>query len=87
MVLDEAGKALKDSARSGDNYVILVPDQYSMQTQKEIVTESPQKGILNIDVLSFGRLTHKQRGPFWTTRGKLCCCAESPGSARKTCES
>ena len=59
MVLDEAGKALKDSARSGDNYVILVPDQYSMQTQKEIVTESPQKGILNIDVLSFGRLTHK----------------------------
>ena len=36
-----------------------VPDQYSMQTQKEIVSESPQKGILNIDVLSFGRLTHK----------------------------
>ena len=59
MVLDEAGKALKDSARSGDNYLMLVPDQYSMQTLKEIVTESPQKGILNIDVLSFGRLTHK----------------------------
>ena len=59
MVLDEAGKALTDRARSGENFVILVPDQYSMQTQKEIVSESPQKGILNIDVLSFGRLTHK----------------------------
>ena len=59
MILEQAQNALSGQDRSGSNYVIIVPDQYSMQTQKEIVGESPQKGILNIDVLSFGRLTHK----------------------------
>ena len=59
MVLEQACDALSDNKRAEENYVIIVPDQYSMQTQKEIVSESPQKGILNIDVLSFGRLTHK----------------------------
>ena len=59
MILEQAQNALSGQDRSGSNYVIIVPDQYSMQTQKEIVSESPQKGILNIDVLSFGRLTHK----------------------------
>ena len=59
MLLERAGRAFKDGESAHENYVILVPDQYSMQTQKEIVTRSPQKGILNIDVLSFGRLTHK----------------------------
>ena len=59
MILEQAQEALADKERAGSNYVIIVPDQYSMQTQKEIVTESPHKGILNIDVLSFGRLTHK----------------------------
>ena len=57
MILEQAHTALHEHADS--NYVIIVPDQYSMQTQKEIVSESPEKGILNIDVLSFGRLTHK----------------------------
>ena len=57
MILEQAHTALHEHADS--NYVIIVPDQYSMQTQKEIVTESLEKGILNIDVLSFGRLTHK----------------------------
>ena len=59
MLLEQARDALKDRSGSDKNYVIIVPDQYSMQTQKEIVTESPEKGILNIDVLSFGRLTYK----------------------------
>ena len=59
MILDQAQDALGGRDTTGSNYVIIVPDQYSMQTQKEIVSESPQKGILNIDVLSFGRLTHK----------------------------
>ena len=59
MLLERAERALSEEEHMHDNYVILVPDQYSMQTQKEIVTESPRKGILNIDVLSFGRLSHK----------------------------
>ncbi len=59
MMLDRARDALRERPGSGENYVIIVPDQYSMQTQKEIVTKAPEKGILNIDVLSFGRLTHK----------------------------
>lgn len=40
-------------------FAIIVPDQFTMQTQKELVCMHPDKGILNIDVLSFGRLTHR----------------------------
>jgi len=41
------------------NYLIVVPDQFTMQTQLEMVRRHPNKGILNIDVLSFGRLSHR----------------------------
>ena len=34
-------------------YLVLVPEQFTMQTQKELVRMHPRKGILNIDVLSF----------------------------------
>ena len=50
-------------ARSLDHpeckYLIIVPDQFTMQTQKELATMHPNGGILNIDVLSFGRLGHR----------------------------
>ena len=59
MILERAEKAIRESTALQENNVIIVPDQYSMQTQKEIVMESPDQGILNIDVLSFGRLTHR----------------------------
>ena len=40
-------------------YLILVPEQFTMQTQKELVTMHPRKGIRNIDVLSFERLAFR----------------------------
>lgn len=40
-------------------YLILVPEQFTMQTQKEMVTMHPRKGICNIDVLSFERLAFR----------------------------
>ncbi len=41
------------------NYLIVVPDQFTMQTQLEMVKKHPNKGIMNIDVLSFSRLSHR----------------------------
>ncbi len=49
-------KAAKDSEQS---FYLVVPDQYTLSTQKEMVLSSPTGGILNIDVLSFGRLSHR----------------------------
>ncbi|MBP5264831.1 MAG: helicase-exonuclease AddAB subunit AddB, partial [Lachnospiraceae bacterium] len=41
------------------NFLVIVPDQFTMQTQKELATMHPSGGILNVDVLSFGRLPHR----------------------------
>lgn len=41
------------------NYLLIVPDQFTMQTQMDLVLEHPRHIIMNIDVLSFGRLTHR----------------------------
>ncbi len=41
------------------NYFVIVPDQFTMQTQKDLVIASPKKGIMNVDVLSFNRLAYR----------------------------
>lgn len=41
------------------NFLFLVPDQFTMQTQVDLVNASDCGGIMNIDVLSFGRLSHR----------------------------
>ena len=50
-------KILAEAARHPEkNYLIVVPEQFTMQTQKELVSLHPAGGILNIDILSFQRL-------------------------------
>lgn len=51
---------IKESMKNPDfNYIILVPEQFTMQTQKDLCMMHPRHGIMNIDVLSFGRLAHR----------------------------
>lgn len=58
-VTKRAGKAL-DERDFSKSFLIVVPDQYTMQTQKEMVLAAGERGgILNVDVLSFGRLSHR----------------------------
>ena len=40
------------------NYYVIVPEQFTMQTQKTLVEMHPGKGILNIDILSFDGKKH-----------------------------
>ncbi|MCR5403191.1 MAG: PD-(D/E)XK nuclease family protein [Butyrivibrio sp.] len=43
----------------GRDFLIIVPDQFTMQTQKDVVRMHPAHAIMNIDILSFGRLSHR----------------------------
>lgn len=51
---------IKDSLEHPQqNYIVIVPEQYTMQTQKNIVSMHPRHGVMNIDILSFGRLAFR----------------------------
>lgn len=41
------------------NYIVLVPEQFTMQTQRDLCMANPRGGILNVDVLSFNRLAYR----------------------------
>ena len=41
------------------NYLVIVPEQFTMKTQKKLVELSKNKAIMNIDVLSFQRLAYR----------------------------
>lgn len=40
-------------------FYAVVPEQFTMQTQKEIVTLHPSYGVMNIDIVSFERLAYR----------------------------
>lgn len=41
------------------NFLILVPEQFTMQTQRELVERQKNHAIMNVDVLSFARLAYR----------------------------
>ena len=41
------------------NFLLLVPEQFTMQTQRELVWRQPNHAIMNVDVLSFVRLAYR----------------------------
>lgn len=41
------------------NYLIIVPEQFTMQTQRELVLRHENHSIMNIDILSFARLAYR----------------------------
>ena len=53
-------KIIQESIENPDTlYYVIVPEQFTMQTQKTLVEMHPGRGILNLDVLSFQRLAYR----------------------------
>ena len=46
-------------AEKDKTFLMIVPEQATMQTQKEIVDISEHQGIMNIEVQSFVRLAYR----------------------------
>jgi ATP-dependent helicase/nuclease subunit B len=50
-------EVIRESLAEPDRqFLVIVPEQFTMQTQKEIVRMHPKRGLMNVDVLSFNRL-------------------------------
>jgi ATP-dependent helicase/nuclease subunit B len=41
------------------NYLVIVPEQFTLQTQKDIVAMHPEHGVMNVDILSFLRFAFR----------------------------
>ena len=53
-------RVLEEAGRNPDkNYLILVPEQFTMSTQRELVRLQSAHAIMNVDVLSFARLAYR----------------------------
>lgn len=53
-------KIIEESIRCPQKqFLVIVPEQFTMQTQKDLTMMHPRRGIMNIDVLSFERLAHR----------------------------
>lgn len=52
--------AIREAVKNpGKNYIIVVPEQFTMATQKAVVEKHPNHGVLNIDIVSFNRLAFR----------------------------
>ena len=47
------------TAEPESRFFAVVPEQFTMQTQKDIVTLHPDHGVMNIDIVSFERLAYR----------------------------
>ena len=53
-------RLIDESTKNPDSrFVLLVPDQYSLEAQKEILDKHPNHGAFNIEVSSFNRLAYE----------------------------
>ncbi|MBE5943421.1 MAG: hypothetical protein E7258_00715 [Lachnospiraceae bacterium] len=53
-------KIINDSMTNPEtNYILLVPEQYSLALQRKMVTLHPRGGSMNIDVIGFNRLSYR----------------------------
>lgn len=51
---------LEQAAGNPDkNFLVIVPEQFTMQTQRELVERQENHAIMNVDVLSFARLAYR----------------------------
>lgn len=41
------------------DYLVIVPEQFTLQTQKDIVSLHPHHGVMNVDILSFLRFAYR----------------------------
>ena len=87
-VCDDILKAAGENPKK--NYFVIVPDQFTMQTQMDFVCRSPRGGIMNIDVLSFSRLAHRifeetggNRKPVLDDTGKSLILRKIAGSIKE----
>ncbi|MCD8330775.1 MAG: PD-(D/E)XK nuclease family protein, partial [Lachnospiraceae bacterium] len=56
-------RLIDSSERHPDRrHVILVPEQFTMETQREVVALHPRHAVMNIDILSFERLAYRVLG-------------------------
>ena len=54
---------IKESMENRDeNFFFLVPDQSTLNAQRELITRHPNHGTMNIDVVGFYRLSKKGHG-------------------------
>ncbi len=51
--------------------ILLVPEQFTLQSQKDLITRQPQKGIMRAEVLSFQRLAYRVFGEVGGTTKKV----------------